>query len=136
RAAPRMIYEATEKGVERFESWMRGASRLPPQRDELHMKIALARPRDVPGLIDAVYEQELACTQRLRELGPHGALELSGGAHDWSRRMRGVRAAAEIASWQARVEWLRSARALLESLLEDGASRAHAPARERAAHLG
>src|SRR3954451_1405103 len=41
RAAPRTIYEATEEGVDHFESWMLDPSPTPPLRDELHMKIAL-----------------------------------------------------------------------------------------------
>src|ERR1019366_9116171 len=68
RAAPRTIYEATEEGVDHFETWMLGSSPTPPLRDELHMKIALCSPRNVPRLIDMVYGQELACMGRLRDL--------------------------------------------------------------------
>src|SRR5258707_11652904 len=64
RAAPRTIYEATEEGVERFEQWMLDASPTPPLRDELHMKIALCRPCNVPHLIDLVCGQELVCLGR------------------------------------------------------------------------
>jgi DNA-binding PadR family transcriptional regulator len=118
RAAPRMIYEATGEGVEHFESWMLGSSPTPPLRDELHMKIALCRPRNIPRLIDMVYGQKLVCVARLRDLerlaesqaGPHG--------DEWSRQMRVLATETEIASWRARIEWLQSARDLLETIKE------------------
>jgi DNA-binding PadR family transcriptional regulator len=118
RAAPRMIYEATPEGVEHFESWMLGSSSAPPLRDELHMKIALCRPREVPRLIEMVYGQELACLARLRDLKQAADSEV-GDRREWSRLMRTLARDAEIASWRARIEWLQSARELLERLLED-----------------
>jgi DNA-binding PadR family transcriptional regulator len=119
RAAPRMIYEATEEGVDHFEAWMLGSSPAPPLRDELHMKIALCRPRNVQPLIDMVYGQELACLARLRDLKKLSEHELVGGEQEWSILMRTLARDAEIASWKARIEWLQSARELLERLLEE-----------------
>src|SRR5882762_10083878 len=71
RSAPRTIYEATDGGVDHFEDWMLDASATPPLRDELHMKIALCRPRNVPRLIDIVSGQELVCLGRLADLKRH-----------------------------------------------------------------
>jgi DNA-binding PadR family transcriptional regulator len=119
RAAPRMIYEATDEGVDHFESWMLGSSPAPPLRDELHMKIALCRPRNLPRLIDMVYGQELACMGRLRDLKQLSEREAAGDGREWSRLMRVLSRDAEIASWKARIEWLQSARELLERLLEE-----------------
>lgn len=124
RAAPRMIYEATDEGIEHFETWMLGSSPAPPLRDELHMKIALCRPRDLPRLIDMVYGQELACIGRLRDLKQLSEREAAGETHEWARLMRVLSRDAEVASWKARIEWLQSARELLERLLEDS-ERAH-----------
>ncbi|HYB22824.1 MAG TPA: helix-turn-helix transcriptional regulator [Solirubrobacteraceae bacterium] len=121
RAAPRMIYEATDEGVQHFEAWMLGSSPAPPLRDELHMKIALCRPRNVPALIDMIYGQELACMARLRELKLVSEHESAGDGQEWSRLMRILVRDAEIASWKARIEWLQNARELLERLLEDPA---------------
>jgi DNA-binding PadR family transcriptional regulator len=133
RSAPRMIYEATERGIEHFEAWILGSSPTPPLRDELHMKIALCRPGNLPRLIDLVYGQELACMGRLRDLAKRsdssfgsGAIGGSGVAAggqlgeppDWSRLMRVLANDAEIALWRARIEWLRSARELLKRLLK------------------
>jgi DNA-binding PadR family transcriptional regulator len=119
RAAPRTIYEATEEGVEHFEAWMLGSSPTPPLRDELHMKIALCRPRNLPRLIELVYGQELACMGRLRDLKELSEAEARGDPQEWSRLMRVLSRDAEIALWKARIEWLQSARELLEGLHED-----------------
>jgi DNA-binding PadR family transcriptional regulator len=117
RAAPRTIYESTPAGVDHFESWMLDSSPTPPLRDELHMKIALCRPSDVPRLIDVIYGQELACLGRLQDLK-----RLADGRRDsreWSRLMRVLARDAEVAFWNARIEWLQSARELLEQLREE-----------------
>jgi len=119
RAAPRMIYEATEEGIEHFEAWMLGSSPTPPLRDELHMKIALCRPRNLPRLIDMVYGQELACMGRLRDLKRLAEEEAAGDPQEWSRLMRVLARDAEIAMWKARIEWLQTARELLERLREE-----------------
>lgn len=125
RAAPRTIYEATNEGIDHFESWMLGSSPAPPLRDELHMKIALCRPRNLPRLIDMVYGQELACMGRLRDLKQLSEREAASDGREWSRLMRILSRDAEIASWKARIEWLQSARELLERLLRDS-ERSHA----------
>jgi DNA-binding PadR family transcriptional regulator len=118
RAAPRMIYEATAEGVEHFEAWMLGSSPTPPLRDELHMKIALCRPRNIPRLIDMVYGQKLACAARLRDLERLAETQAAGQTDEWAQRMRVLATETEIASWRARIEWLASARDLLEAIKE------------------
>jgi DNA-binding PadR family transcriptional regulator len=125
RAAPRTIYEATQEGVVRFDAWMLGSSPAPPLRDELHMKIALCRPRDVPRLIDMVYGQELVCLARLQDLKATSEREATVSRQDWSRLMRMLSRDTEIASWQARIKWLENARALLERLHERAARAQH-----------
>jgi DNA-binding PadR family transcriptional regulator len=118
RAAPRTIYEATDEGVDHFEAWMLDPSPTPPLRDELHMKIALCRPRNVPRLIDAVCGQELVCLGRLRDLKGVAGQEPAGSG-DWSALMRTLAAGAEVAFWNARIEWLQGARELLEQLRDE-----------------
>ncbi len=117
RAAPRTIYEATEEGVEHFESWMLDPSPAPPLRDELHMKIALCRPRNVPRLIEAVAGQEVVCLGRLQDLKRRG--EEPVFSRDWSSLMGTLATEAEVAFWKARIEWLQNARELLEQLREE-----------------
>ncbi|HEY2140638.1 MAG TPA: PadR family transcriptional regulator [Solirubrobacteraceae bacterium] len=118
RAAPRTIYEATDEGVDHFERWMLGSSRTPPLRDELHMKIALCQPRNLPRLIDTIYGQELACLGQLRDLKLLAEKE-PVDPHEWSRLMRVLARDAELAFWNARIEWLQSARELLEHLRDE-----------------
>ncbi len=119
RAAPRMIYEATDQGVDHFEEWILGSSPAPPLRDELHMKIALCRPNNLPRLIDLVYGQELACQGRLRDLKESAVGAADGDSRDWSRLMQALVRDAEIAQWKSRIEWLQNARELLEGLLQE-----------------
>jgi DNA-binding PadR family transcriptional regulator len=117
RAAPRTIYEATEEGVEHFETWMLDPTPAPPLRDELHMKIALCRPGNVPRLIDAVAGQELVCLGRLQDL--KRLSEQDASSRDWSRLMGTLAAEAEVAFWNSRIEWLQNARELLEQLRDE-----------------
>jgi DNA-binding PadR family transcriptional regulator len=118
RAAPRTIYEATQAGVEHFEAWMLGSSPTPPLRDELHMKIALCQPHNLSRLIDMVYGQELACVGRLRDLERLAERE-PADTQKWPRLMRVLAGDAEVALWNARIEWLRDARELLEQLRDE-----------------
>jgi DNA-binding PadR family transcriptional regulator len=121
RAAPRTIYKATDGGVDHFEAWMLDSSPTPPLRDELHMKIALCRPHNVPRLIEVVCGQELACLGRLRDLKAIADAEPAAtqAMRDWSRMMHKLAAGAEVAFWNARIEWLQSARELLEQLRDE-----------------
>jgi DNA-binding PadR family transcriptional regulator len=118
RAAPRTIYEATEEGIDHFEAWMLDPSPAPPLRDELHMKIALCRPRNLSRLIEMVGGQELVCLGRLQDL-KRLSEEVSASSREWSRLMRLLAAEAEVAFWDARIEWLQNARELLEQLRDE-----------------
>jgi DNA-binding PadR family transcriptional regulator len=118
RAAPRTIYEATEEGVDHFEAWMLDPSPAPPLRDELHMKIALCRPRNLPRLIEMVRGQEVVCLGRLQDLKRLTAVTPSS-SRDWSGLMRMLATEAEVAFWKSRIEWLQSARELLEQLRDE-----------------
>jgi len=118
RAAPRTIYEATEEGIDHFEAWMLDPSPAPPLRDELHMKIALCRPRNLPRLIEMVSGQELVCLGRLQDLKRLTG-ETSASSRDWSALMRMLATEAEVAFWNSRIEWLQSARELLEQLRDE-----------------
>jgi DNA-binding PadR family transcriptional regulator len=122
RAAPRTIYEATDEGVDHFEAWMLGSSSTPPLRDELHMKIALCRPHNLGRLIEMVQGQELACLGRLEDLKRIAAAE-PASSQDWYRLMRVLSRDAEVAFWNARIEWLQNARELLERLSEEESKR-------------
>lgn len=112
RGAPRVIYEATPQGLERFEEWMATASSRSPLREELHLKLALSQPRNLPRLIELTYEQEQACLERLEQhLGGSAAFEdLLATTPPWSAVASVMVRDAEIAHLQATVEWLRRIR--------------------------
>ncbi len=95
---------------------MLASSATPPLRDDLHMKISLCQPRNVPRLIDMVYGQELACIARLQDLNRLAEEDRTSGSHEWTVLMRVLARDAEVAFWNARIEWLQSARELLEQL--------------------
>jgi DNA-binding PadR family transcriptional regulator len=119
RGAPRVIYEATPEGLERFEDWMATRSSMSPLREELHLKLALSHPRNLPRLIELTYEQEQACLERLEQHAGGGASdELLGGEQSWSTIASVMVRDAEVAHLQATVEWLRRIRTAMRWLQE------------------
>lgn len=114
RGAPRVIYEPTPRGVERFEQWMAADSSMSPLREELHLKLALSRPGNVPRLIELTYEQEQACLERLEEyMGTRSFDELLASSQSWPEVASVMVRDAEGAHLQATVEWLRRIRAAM-----------------------
>jgi DNA-binding PadR family transcriptional regulator len=110
RGAPRVIYEATAEGLERFEDWMATRSSMSPLREELHLKLALSAPRNLPRLIELTYEQEQACLERLEDYRGGSFDELLSSAQPWSAVASVMVRDAEVAHLQATVEWLRRIR--------------------------
>jgi DNA-binding PadR family transcriptional regulator len=119
RGAPRVIYEPTPEGVERFEDWMATRSSRSPLREELHLKLALSQPRNLPRLIELTYEQEQACLERLEQhLGTTSFEDLLTSSPQWSSIASVMVRDAEIAHLQATVEWLRRIREAMRWLQE------------------
>ncbi len=120
RAAPRTVYEATDAGVEHFDCWMRSDSPLAHVRDELNMKLALSRPRDLPTLIELAGAQERECLERLQALKRSQTREdLPGQRRQglaWEQVARLLVRDAETRQLQARVEWLQRAGAIMGRL--------------------
>ncbi len=108
----RRTYRATRLGERSFEAWMLGSSPTPALRDDLHMKIALCRPRDLPRLLENVHGQELACRARLREL--RLATPSARAGQDWVGIARRLAGETEVALWEARLQWLEIAGARLK----------------------
>ncbi len=115
RAAPRMIYEATPKGIDHFEQWMLGGSSLAPVRDELYMKIALSKPHNLSRLIELAQVQEQDCLARLEELR-RPATRSRSVPKAWPEVAVLLVRDAEIKQLQARVEWLQKARVVMDKL--------------------
>ncbi len=119
RGAPRVVYEATPQGLERFDEWMATGSSMSPLREELHLKLALSQPRNLPRLIELTYEQEQACLERLEQhLDGASFDELLAAAQPWSAVASVMVRDAEIAHLQATVDWLRRIREAMRWLQE------------------
>jgi DNA-binding PadR family transcriptional regulator len=125
-----VVYEATQGGLEHFRNWVRTPTCSPVSREELHAKIALCEPRDLPRLIDVLHSEELACIaelDRIRERmvaqqdSPRGRSLADEG---WSELMdRGV-VHGEVAFWGGRITQLAQLRRYLEELREEAERRA------------
>jgi DNA-binding PadR family transcriptional regulator len=120
----RPIYEATNKGVESFEEWLLSTSSEPPLRDDLHFRIALCRPRDAPRMIELVHGQELVCLGRIQDLKRSSEAE-TVTVSEWTKMVQVVSRDAELAFWNARIEWLQGVREMLEGLPLGIGQRAH-----------
>ncbi len=119
RGAPRVIYEATPQGLERFEDWMATGSSMSPLREELHLKLALSQPRNLARLIELTYEQEQACLERLEQhRGGTGFDDLLASAQPWAAVASVMVRDAEVAHLQATIEWLRRIREAMRWLQE------------------
>jgi DNA-binding PadR family transcriptional regulator len=124
------IYEATADGMEHFRRWVRTSTSAPVLREELHAKIALSEPRDLPRLIDVVRTEELACIAelgRIRDRMIDEQPRTAPGAVDdaeWSMLMhRGV-LHGEAAFWGGRITQLGHLRSYLEELRAEAERRA------------
>jgi DNA-binding PadR family transcriptional regulator len=68
RSSPRVMYSATAAGVTRLERWMYAPTSLENSRDALLAKLAIARPQDVPRLLEMASNQEAQLRQQLGSL--------------------------------------------------------------------
>ncbi len=109
-------FEATAEGVRHFEEWLLGSSTAPPLRDELHMKVALCQPHNLPRLVELVYGQELVCLARVQELKRSFERTRPPAPTRWSGLVLVHIRDAELSFWEARLTWLQGVRASLEGM--------------------
>jgi DNA-binding PadR family transcriptional regulator len=109
-------FEATDAGVRRFERWLLSSSAAPPLRDELHMKVALCQPHNLPRLIELVYGQELVCLARVQELKRSFEGLRPPTPERWSGLVLVHVRDAELAFWEARLTWLQGVRESLQRM--------------------
>lgn len=69
RGARRIPYRATPEGVVQFKRWMAEPSDRAVVRDELHAKLALSDPTDLPDLLRTAEEQSQQCLAELAGIG-------------------------------------------------------------------
>ena len=73
------VYEATPEGVAHSREWVCAPASALVTREELHAKIALSRPRDLPRLIDVIYTEECACAAELDRIRERMVAEQGSG---------------------------------------------------------
>jgi hypothetical protein len=109
-------FEATPAGVRHFEEWLLSSSTAPPLRDELHMKVALCQPHNLPRLVELIYGQELLCLARAKELKRSFERMRPPAPTRWSGLVLVHIRDAELSFWDARLTWLQGVRASLEGM--------------------
>lgn len=113
------IYEATQAGVESFRGWLRASLSMPAVREELHAKIALCAPEDMPRMVEIVEEAIVVSMTRLEGLNFRARKRRSGlTSTDWPACMDMIVSSGEQAWWESRLKWLHKVRAFLEKELQ------------------
>ena len=99
-------------------------------REELHAKIALSQPRDLPRLIDVIYAEECACVAELDRIRERAIAEQGSGSprrltdEEWSELMEDAVLQGEVAHWDGRITQLSQLRSYLEGLRGEAERRA------------
>ncbi len=120
------VYEPTPAGIERFDAWMWAAVSTPPVREELHAKIALCRPRDLPRLVDAVRDAETLCAAKSQSLNWRlRSQRVDRNPHDFRTRMQLAVSTGDQAWWESRIKWLQRVRVYLEQELQQDQTERH-----------
>ncbi|MFI5004336.1 MAG: hypothetical protein ACHQE6_04910 [Solirubrobacterales bacterium] len=109
-------FEATPAGVKHFEEWLLSSSTVPPLRDDLHMKVALCQPHNLPRLVELVYGQELLCLARVQELKRAFEGMRPPAPDRWPGLVLVHVRDAELSFWDARLTWLQGVRESLEGM--------------------
>lgn len=115
----RVWYEATEKGEQHFEGWLRNASEVTAPQDELHRKLLVSQPGNLPELIDLTWEQERACLARLGDLERAVRAPAEQQRQSWSWMAAVLVRNNQIAHLQTTVRSLQRAREVMVRLRED-----------------
>jgi DNA-binding PadR family transcriptional regulator len=122
------VYEVTALGIDHFERWMAAAISTPPVREELHAKVALCRPGDLPRMIVVVRNAETVCTGKLQALnGRVRSRRCALDEENFRARMDLVVSTGDQAWWESRIKWLQKVRVYLE----DERAHCHVESRSR-----
>jgi DNA-binding PadR family transcriptional regulator len=110
-----IVYEPTSAGIKHFRHWMWASVTTPPVREELHAKIALCQPSDMPRMIALVREAVAVCAGKLQDLNIE--TQARRGRADprrWSTQMDVIVTTGDQAWWESRIKWLQGVRVYLE----------------------
>ncbi|MGH2878170.1 MAG: PadR family transcriptional regulator [Solirubrobacteraceae bacterium] len=110
-----IVYEATPAGLDHFRRWMWASLSTPPVREELHAKIALCRPDDLPRMIDLVRKAQVICAGKRQDLNREvQARRIDADPEQWSTRMDMAVSTGDQAWWESRISWLQRVHLFLE----------------------
>lgn len=116
RRAGRVIYEPTPEGEAEFNRWIAEARhRLEPVRSGVALKVAVARPGDVPALLDVVRHEEWLVRRALDEVSREPQPSPGG----WPSRAAELVRAGARARLRGELEWLASVREALEEVAQE-----------------
>lgn len=121
RGSPRLVYSATTPGRDEFLTWMSQPVKRALVREELHVKLVLAGPRDCARLIEETFLLEREYVAELRGLTRPPLHELVDDEMPWSEVAAILVDDACATRLQAAVEWLQRARAVMQRRLAGAA---------------
>lgn len=113
RQPPRLTYGATPAGQRSLDEWLSGS---PASYEDLRLRIALARPRDLPALIEFVVAAEQECLGLLESIEPPRIEPLAAGAPAWEALCGLILGSMDAAELAGRAKWLQEARMALQEL--------------------
>lgn len=123
----RRLYRVTPEGVEEFKRWIADPGDPPPLRSELHAKIVLAEPDDLPQLLQAVEGQADACTSQLSQTRAGAVADPTLTDTSWSARANRLVQDFQARRLESLVDWLGNVAREIEEHLETEARAAGAP---------
>jgi hypothetical protein len=131
-------YRITEACRRTFEEWCSApCTGIPPQREEIYLKLAFGRAQHLPVLLESIAARREACVERLRE-NAEEASRTPIGADELERLVRGLIDEAVSIQLHAELEWLGQMKSGIESYLgmmpEEAGGAADVPGAEQARH--
>jgi DNA-binding PadR family transcriptional regulator len=130
RGSRGIIYQATPAGVEHFRAWVCAPTSGLVSREELHAKVSLCQPRDLPRVIDVIYTEECAYAAELERIRERMVAEQRSGGpvplaeREWSELMEDAVVRSEVTQSGNRVAQLEGLRGYLEGLRGEAERRA------------
>lgn len=118
RRSPRTLYEVTPAGRDRFLTWIidEDASTTEPVRSELVARIAFMRPEHAIPVLRMIDAAELECLDLIAGAQARAA-DLSAG-DEWEQAIARLVHGHGTGIIEARLAWLREARATIQALLD------------------
>lgn len=123
----RRLYRATPEGVHEFKRWIAEPGEPPPLRSELHAKLVLAEPDDLPQLLQTVEAQADACTSQLSQAQARVVAGASVADARWSARANRLVQDFQARRLESLVDWLNNVAREIEEHLESESRETTAP---------